>query len=347
MKKKVAFWVVMILANAIIGVVSVKTYQNMDARITGVETHQKNYDETYLKNYNDKVRELTLAHEKTVTKLLKILGVDGSYDFNNTLVSKDSLNKFFNHQVYAKTSLRLEVPEEMRNMNPNTPKEVKRGGEYPAIVTGRYVLMASHTNDAESFNKEVARFPMPQGFLEMSFDLKVLEHTVTILLLDGKEVALKEIYRNREKDFSLFELPENAKALNFPFEIGKSDQLLVGHFIYINGRPSGIDFEVARPGFITSFSSPDLQNALGVKKDISKFGLSQSIDYGDSSSLVMAFKDGRPELVGILLEFSSKTGNDNSRNIRASALKINVAVDEIKKNLGIDLRELQHKLLVR
>ncbi|MDO8574729.1 MAG: hypothetical protein Q7R61_00385 [bacterium] len=37
MKRKVAFWVIMILANAIIGVVSIRTYQNMDARITGVE----------------------------------------------------------------------------------------------------------------------------------------------------------------------------------------------------------------------------------------------------------------------------------------------------------------------
>lgn len=38
-KKKVAFWVVMILANAIIGVVSVRTYQKLEARVSNIEVN--------------------------------------------------------------------------------------------------------------------------------------------------------------------------------------------------------------------------------------------------------------------------------------------------------------------
>ncbi|KKT16166.1 MAG: hypothetical protein UV98_C0037G0007 [Parcubacteria group bacterium GW2011_GWB1_43_6] len=54
MKKKVTFWIVMILVNVSLGVVSVRTYRNMDARITGVEA------------------ELTLTSEKTAAELLNI-----------------------------------------------------------------------------------------------------------------------------------------------------------------------------------------------------------------------------------------------------------------------------------
>lgn len=355
MKKKVTFWVIVILANAIIGVVSVRTYQNMNARVASLEAHQKNYDETYLKSYNDKFSELALAHKKTVAELSRALGVDGQYDFNNNLIKKRDLNKFFDYKVYVRTSLLLKVPEELKKSDSDSPKDTKKdsyktGAEALAIVIGRYVLMASHVNDAEILSRQTVRIMTPVGVLEMVYDFKVLEYKVALLLADGSEHSLKELYRNKEKDFSLFEMlaspaggPKNIKAPNFPFEIGKSDELRVGHFIYINGQPK-IDSEVARPGFVTALVSASSDEALGVKKDSNEFGLSQSTDKGDSGSPIMAFRDGRPELVGIYLGWSNR-GDDNGRNTRSRALKINVAIDEIKEKLGIDLRELQRQIL--
>ncbi len=343
MKKKVAFWVVMILANAIIGVVSVRTYRNMEARIASVEHHQKNYDETYLRNYNEKFGQLEFAHKKTVTKLSRALGIDGKYDFNNNLVRVWDLNEFFDYKVYVRTGLTLEVPEELKELSFDSVKNIVKVSEAPAVVIGRYVLMASHVSDAEILSRQRVRIRTPGGVLETVLDFKVLEYNAALLLADGSGLSLKELYRNKEKDFSLFEM-ETPASPNFPFEIGKSNELRIGHFIYMNGRP-GIRSEVARPGVVTSLVRANEENVLGVKKNKDEFGLSQSTDQGDSSSPIVAFRDGRPELVGIYLGWSYRTDNDNSRNIRSRALKINVAVDEIKEKLGIDLRELQHQIL--
>lgn len=350
MKKKVAFWIVMILANAIVGIISVKTYQKLEARVTGVEIHQKSYEDSYLKSYNDKFSDLTSAHEKTAAKLSRALGVDGRYDFNNNLIRVWDLKKFFDHRVYAKTSVLLKTPEELIKMGLNISKEVKNGSESPAIVIGKYVLMTSHTNDVEVFQKEASKFQTPHGVMEISLDFAILEYNVVILLPNGKELALKEIYRKREKDFSLFEMPKDfsrlavaAKPPNFPFKIGDSAQLKTGEFIYMDGRP-GLASEVARPGYVTSLVGATQKNGEEVKKDNDEFGISQSTEKGDSGSPVIAFKDGEPELVGFYLGWVGGY-HDNGKNTRSRALKINVAVDEIKKNTGIDLRELQRQIL--
>lgn len=343
MKKKVIFWVVMILANAVIGVVSVRTYQKLEARVAGVETHQKNYDEMYLKNYNEKSGELTLAHEKTVAGLSKVLGIDGKYDFNNNLIKEWDLKKFFDYRVYAKTSLLLKTPEELIKMGFNILKEVKGGSESPAIVIGKYVLMTSHTNDAEVFKKEASRFQTPQGIVEVSFAFIVLEYKVSILLPNGEELALKELYRNKEKDFSLFEMPVPQRALNFPFKIGDSSQLKIGKFIYLNGRP-GLNSEVARSGHVTALLSATQSGEKQVEKDYYAFGISQSTEKGDSGSPIIAFRDGKPELVGFYLGWAGNY-NDNGKNVRSRALKVNAAVDEIKEKYGVDLRELQRQIL--
>lgn len=347
MRRKIGLGILFFLVNVVLGVVSFNEYLKITDRISNVELNQKALAESTLGMYDIEFKKWETSQEKTVTKLLKILGVDGEYDFNNTLVNKDNLKKFFDNQVYVKTNLRLEVPEGIRNKNPNAPKETQKGGESPAIVVGRYVLMASHTNDPESFNKEVIRFPMPQGYLGISFEFTVLEHMVTISAPNGKEITLKEIYRNREKDFSLFEMPVPLRALDFPFKIGGSDQLKVGNFIYMNGRPS-LASEVARPGYVTSLLGATLKSGeeKNVKKDHNEFGISQSTEQGDSGSPIISFRDGKPELVGFYLGWVG-VDKDSGKNTRSRALKINVAVDEIKKNTGIDLRELQRNLPVR
>lgn len=351
MKRKVAFWVFVILVNAVIGVVSVRTYQKLEARVAGIETYQKILGKALFEDYDRQLDELTLAQKKTVTQLLRALGVDGKYDFNNNLTKFWDLNKFFEHKVYAGTSVVLEVSDEMKELSADLPKKLTKVGAAPAVIIGRYVLMASHTNDVEFFSRQEVRMSTPFGVVKLIVPLKVLEYKVALLMPDGLELPLRELYRNKEKDFSLFEIYASramptvgAGALNFPFEIGKSNELKVGNFIYMNGRPR-INSEVARPGFVTSLLSASLDGSLGVKKDNNQFGLSQSVDSGDSGSPIVAFRDGRPELVGILLGFAYKTDDDNSRNIRASALKINITVDEIKAKLGIDLRELQLQIL--
>ena len=335
MKKKVTFWIVMILVNVSLGVVSVRTYRNMDARITGVEA------------------ELTLTSEKTAAELLNILGVDGKYDFNNNLMIMRvwDLNEFLNYKVYVRTTVVLEVPDKLRELSSESAQSITKVSEAPAMIIGRYVLMASHVSDAEIFSRQTIGIMTPEGALGITLSLKVLKYNIVLLAPDGSKHSLTELYRNKEKDFSLFEIKENvnpdgtvrAGILNFPFEIGESDELKIGHFIYLNGKPK-INSEVARPGFVTSLVTAVQVSALEVKKDDNEFGISQSTDQGDSGSSIVVFRDGRPELVGIYLGWIGKT-EDNGKNTRSRALKINVAVNEIKAKLDIDLRELQHQIL--
>ena len=121
MKKKVAFWIVMILINVSLGAISIRTYQNIEARVAGVENYQKNYDGA-IKNYNDKFDELSLLHRKTVSELLRVLGVDGKYDFNNNLARIWDLNMFFEYKADVVTIVVLEVSEELRNLAPDIVK---------------------------------------------------------------------------------------------------------------------------------------------------------------------------------------------------------------------------------
>lgn len=366
MKRRVVFWVVMILANAVIGTISVRTYQNMDARITFLEGYQKNLL-PYLFRDAKKLEQLESAHKKTTDALLRILGVDGKYDFNNNLVRSWDLNKFFEHKAYARTSVVLEISEEMKKLSTDLPKKLTKVATAPALVIGRYVLMASHTNDVKLFSRQTVRIDTPFGAVKQIFELKVLKYKAALLMPDGSELALRELYRNKKKDFSLFKVyasramptgsqagglenadPDGAvgaSALNFPFEIGRSHEIKIGNFIYMNGQPN-INSEVARPGFVTSLVSASPDDALRVNKDSNEFGISQSTDQGDSGSPIMAFRDGRPELVGIYLGWIG-LDSANGKNTRSRALKINIAVDEIKAKLGIDLRELQFQNLYK
>lgn len=332
-KKKVAFWVIMILANAIIGVISVRTYQSLEARVSNFETNQKNYYRAY-------------------AEMWKVLGLDSNYDFNNILVKEQDLDDFLNYKVYVRTTVVLRIPD-LRELSSVPAQSVTKVNEAPAIIISRYVLMTSHVSDAELFSKQTIRLMTPNGALGITIVLKVLKYNIALLAPDGAKYSLKELYRNREKDFALFEIQGNVSpdgtvgvnVPNFPFEIGKSNELKIGHFVYLNGRPK-INSEVARLGYVTSLASTSLDDALKVKKDDNEFGISQSTDQGDSGSPIMAFRDGRQELVGIYLGWVGKT-DDNGKNTRSRALKINIAVDEIKAKVGIDLRELQRQILYK
>ena len=268
-----------------------------------------------------------------------LLGNDGKYDYSNILAKPEYLNKFFNYKVYIKTEIILEVPEELRRLIPSFSEKTERSVEAPGIVIGQYVLMASHVSDADMISQHTVRFP----FGEKTYKFKILKYNIKLLTADGSNPSLKELYRNKEHDFGLFLAP-SSKTQNFPFKIGKSDELMIGNYIYMNGRPN-IRLEIARPGFVSALETAFLDGAQA-KKFHNQFSITQSTDHGDSSSPVIAFRDGKPELVGIYLGWV-QDDNDNGRNTKSRVLKINTVVDEIREKTGVDLRELQRKILYK
>lgn len=264
--------------------------------------------------------------------LKKLLGIDGRYDTNNVLVKPEDLEKFLSYKVYAVYLIAFKIKSRDRNEVEIVIPPV----EAPAIVIGRYVLMASHTNDPDVIKWKYFSRQLPSGETE-TLDAKLFRQTI-ILPVDDKTFELTEIYRNKEKDFSLFELPIENAVPNFPIVFGKSDELKVGNFIYINGKPRNT-YEVARPGYVSSLYI--VYDGDSDKKETHNFNVSQTVLPGDSGSPVIAFRDGKPELVGMVEGYIDGDGN----TIRAYAFKINVAINEIREKLGIDLRGLQHQIL--
>ena len=47
----VFIWIVILLVNAAMGIVSIRVYRDVDTRIAGVENYQKNFDEAYQKEF--------------------------------------------------------------------------------------------------------------------------------------------------------------------------------------------------------------------------------------------------------------------------------------------------------
>lgn len=264
-----------------------------------------------------------------------LLGIDGKYDKNNILVSEKHLGNFIDHKVYARVAFQMVPPEGM----PDTELDDAVVAP-PAIIIGKYVLMASHVSSIKEVEKRAQltlQIMTPNGPMTATFQYRVLGFKA-VISLNGREYALEEKYRNEKKDFALFEITENP-GINFPFGIGRSSELKIGDFVYINGRPSAIPLEVARPGHVTALTSLDY-NGEGPRADDSEFGVSMVATSGDSGSPIIAFRDGKPELVGIYLGWIGERDD-----IRSRALRIDSAIDEIKEKLGIDLREIQKQTL--
>ncbi|KKS44652.1 MAG: hypothetical protein UV07_C0005G0028 [Candidatus Azambacteria bacterium GW2011_GWB1_42_17] len=251
----------------------------------------------------------------------RLLGIDGKYDKNNVLIKQKDLDTFLNYKTDAVSLVVFNVKSEKYENNIVGPPVTA-----PAIIIGKYVLISSHTNDPEVL-KEMFLSNFPE-----SVKVEIFKHNV-VMVINDKPVELKEIYRNREKDFSLFEIPaeavEKVKTVsNFPFEMGRSGELKIGNFIFMNGRPGG-EYEIARSGHVTTLSIlyRDENNNGEYKKDDNSFGISEIVLPGDSGSPIVAFRDGKPELVGITLGYIDGRGKGI---VRSYALKIDVATDEIK-----------------
>jgi hypothetical protein len=269
----------------------------------------------------------TLQRERS--KMNALLGIDGKYDNNNVLVNAANLDKFIDYKVNVASAVLFNIKTSEGDFSFLPPPV-----EAPAIIIGKYALMASHTSDSKMVREDLLSRISPSGGIS---DVEIVKHAV-FLIIGDKPIEMKEIYRDRENDFTLFELPEGITAQNFPFLLGNSDELRIGNFIYMNGKPLG-GYEVARPGHVTTLSV--LYDGDGYKKDENKFGISQVVQPGDSGSPIVIFRDGKPELVGICVGYIGSGGNV----IRSNASKINTAIDGIKEKLGIDLRRIQKKAL--
>ena len=207
---------------------------------------------------------------------------DGRYDNNSYLVdfSKMKLSRIASSVVELITRTTFLIPDGTRMQH-----ELKGSG----VVVGRFILTVEHVVTLHEL-----KIQTPTGVLEPP-GKKVEE--VTYLRWGGGVHDLKVMYRNKDDDIALFELPLGVSPPSYPYEVGDSDDLRMGNYVYVVGNPMNLGINV-REGIVSALIAPDQISHIDAKGE-NAFMVSNGLVSGDSGTPVIAIRDGRFELVGL------------------------------------------------
>jgi S1-C subfamily serine protease len=167
------------------------------------------------------------------------------------------------------------------------------------ILDGRYVLTVEHVVVQNGYSVST-----PFGPIQVLAE-KISEETY--FQWKNKKYPLRMVYKNKDEDIALLEILSEVRPPSFPYQIGNSDDLRVGNFVYVVGNPLSIGINV-REGIVSATKAPPGISASGVEPR-HMFMVSNGLMPGDSGSPIIAIRDGRFELVGI----SQGTISQNTR----------------------------------
>lgn len=209
---------------------------------------------------------------------------DGHYDNHTYLVdpSRMDLGRVVASFVTLQTKTKFEALEG------KTVEFQKEGSGM--VLDGRFVLTVEHVVAQHDLDVNTLL-----GAIKFPVRRKISEETSFRWM--GKEHRLLPIYKNREEDIALLEIPLGVSPPSFPYRIGDSDDLRVGNFLYVVGNPLSTGVNV-REGIVSALRAPARAAEAGVKPE-HVFMVSNSLMPGDSGSPIIAIRDGRFELVGI------------------------------------------------
>ena len=218
---------------------------------------------------------------------------DGHYDNHAYLVDSSRMDL---GRVMA-SFVTLQTKTTFETLEGEVVEHLKEGSD--VILGGRFVLTVEHV---------VAQHDLtvitPIGVVEVLVK-KVPEETS--FRWKGKSYPLRPVYKNREEDIALLEIPSGVHPSSFPYPLGDSNDLRVGNFVYVIGNPLSLGVNV-REGIVSALQAPRQASAIGVKP-MHAFMVSNGLSPGDSGSPIIAIRDGRFELVGI----SQGTVSTNTR----------------------------------
>ena len=213
--------------------------------------------------------------------------LDGMYDNNPILVNQRLMriqriidSVYFLH---TDTEFKLEDGEVIT-------AELDGAG---VLVLGKYILTVSHAVSHDSLQAEMLT---PMGIQKIDLPAEKLSEK-TSLDLHGSRISLEEVVKGKEDDIAIFTIPDGLQLNSFPYEIGNSDELQVGHFIYVVGNPMNYGINV-REGIVSSMIAPEAIAAV-LPRFENAFMISNGVNPGDSGTPVIAIRDGKYELVGL------------------------------------------------
>ncbi|MBU2637652.1 MAG: serine protease [Nanoarchaeota archaeon] len=224
---------------------------------------------------------------------------DGKYDFDSRCID-------FTQGYVATAQSSIYLFNQTLDIESNGMRETKDldGICSSTLIEEGYVITAQHCVDVS-----------PPPFIRVN----KAEFSISY---NGKKYPLELIATGGIDDVALLRLKKPAELPYFPFRFGDSDVITPGNYVYLLGFSGNIDSN-ARDGTI------------GVREDTTppdpgdgQFIISNQGNPGDSGGLVIGFRDGVPEMLGVLIYgYTRQDGNDG-------ILKINNILKAIGKHLG-------------
>jgi len=242
--------------------------------------------------------------------------LDGMYDNNPILVNQRLMpiqriidSVYFLH---TDTEFKLEDGEVIT-------AELDGSGVF---ILDRYILTVSHAVSQDTLQVEMLT---PMGIQRIDVPVEKLSEQ-TYLNLSGSRISLEQVVKGKEDDIAIFKVPDGLQLKSFPYKIGNSDELQVGHFIYVIGNPMNYGINV-REGIVSSMIAPEAIAAI-LPRFENAFMISNGVNPGDSGTPVIAIRDGEYELVGL-----SQGIFTNAQNL-SWAIKINPIINKLKDGKG-------------
>ena len=147
------------------------------------------------------------------------------------------------------------------------------------LLKNGYLLTAQHCVDIES--------ELPFGVILQDQEFSISHN--------GQKYALEKIAVGGDVDAALFKLKEQADLPYVPFNFGDTDKVAEGNLVYLFGYTGLSDVNV-RDGVIgvreDTYSASETSGGY--------FLISNGAGSGDSGGLVVGFRDGIPEILGVL-----------------------------------------------
>lgn len=266
-------------------------------------------------------------------ELFSGISPDGKYDFSLALFP-GGLEKVASDwpRIFAQG-----IPVQKQNGKEEVLPLERRSGRM-VVASPRYIITQNHITDLFSL---IIRRPTPFGIIEIeekAQEVRNLSYWMQFAK-DSPQVPLKKVEELPDIDTAIFEIADPAIFLTPTLPLGRSSELCLGHKVFILGSPALLGTHVSE-GVVSAFRliPPEIYEKKFASSQLNLYiTVSTEVEHGDSGSPVVAFRDGRPEIIGTASAVFKMLGLMHGLNL---IIPIDEIVERIKSAHDIDLYNL-------